>query len=63
MVSAGLTIPVTVMPKLPAANSVLSGAGALRVGKENPEIGVEEVGSPDDWLEFNMRAINFSQAL
>jgi hypothetical protein len=42
---------------------VLSGAAALCVGNEDPDMGVEETGSPVDWLEFNIREINFSHTL
>jgi hypothetical protein len=42
---------------------MLSGDGALCVGNENPDMGVEETGSPVDGLEFNIREINFSHTL
>ena len=56
-------MPVTVIPRLPTLSSVLSGAGALFVGTENPDIGVEETCIPVFWLELIMREINFSHAL
>jgi hypothetical protein len=34
-----------------------------RVGNESPDMGVEDVGNPVDWLELIIREINFSHAL